>query len=139
MTNATTELVPIDEVAQRLGLRASAIRYYEERGLIAPAPRHSGRRWYRPADIRRLAIIQSWQESGLMSLEEIGEILAGPTAARQWKQVVEDRLEALRRRSHGWRRHGTSSSTSPTSTTTRPTAARTTKRSSGNGTGRTTT
>ena len=41
-------LLPIDEVARRLGIRASAIRYYEDRGLIGPASRHSGRRWYGP-------------------------------------------------------------------------------------------
>jgi MerR family transcriptional regulator, copper efflux regulator len=90
------ELVPIDVVARRLGLRASAIRYYEERGLLEPVSRHSGRRWYGPAEIRRLAIIQYWQESGLMSLGEIADILAGPAATKQWRQVVEDRIEALR-------------------------------------------
>jgi MerR family copper efflux transcriptional regulator len=89
-------LVPIDAVARRLGLRASAIRYYEERGLLDPVSRHSGRRWYGPAEIRRLAIIRYWQESGLMSLDEIGEILAGPRATRRWRQVVEDRIDALR-------------------------------------------
>jgi DNA-binding transcriptional MerR regulator len=44
-----------------------------------------------------LAIIRYWQEAGLLSLEEIGDILAGPTANRAWKKVVEDRLEALTR------------------------------------------
>lgn len=90
-----TELVPIDEVARRLGLRASAIRYYEQRGLVQPASRHSGRRWYGAAEVRRLAIIQHWQDAGRMSLEEIGGILAGPTANRGWGQVVADRIEAL--------------------------------------------
>jgi MerR family transcriptional regulator, copper efflux regulator len=90
------ELVPIDAVARRLGLRASAIRYYEERGLLKPAVRHSGRRWYGPAEVRRLAIIRYWQESGLMSLEEIGYILAGSASSRGWTQVVEERIEALR-------------------------------------------
>jgi hypothetical protein len=33
----TTALVPINEVARQFGLRASAIRHYEERGLLAPA------------------------------------------------------------------------------------------------------
>src|ERR1700733_6174997 len=75
-------LPPIDEVARRLGLRASAIRYYEERGLVRPASRQAGRRWYGPDEIRRLAIILYWQRYGLMSLEEIGDILAGPTATR---------------------------------------------------------
>jgi MerR family copper efflux transcriptional regulator len=99
MANPTidgSELVPIDQVARQLGLRASAIRYYEERGLIEPSLRHSGRRWYGAAEIRRLAIIQYWQQSGLMSLEEIAEILAGPTTSSHWRQVVERRIEALR-------------------------------------------
>ena len=90
------DLVPIDEVARSLGLRASAIRYYEERGLVHPASRQAGRRWYGPDEIRRLAIIVYWQRSGLMSLEEIGDILAGPAATRGWAQIVQDRIEALR-------------------------------------------
>jgi DNA-binding transcriptional MerR regulator len=90
-----TGLVPIDEVARGLGLRASAIRYYEQRGLVLPASRHSGRRWYGTAEVRRLAIIQHWQDAGRMSLEQIGDILAGPTANRGWAQVVADRIDAL--------------------------------------------
>jgi DNA-binding transcriptional MerR regulator len=90
------ELTPIDEVARRLGLRASAIRYYEERGLVAPLSRHAGRRWYGTAEIRRLAIIQYWQRFAMMSLDEIGEILAGPAATRGWSEIVRERSAALR-------------------------------------------
>jgi MerR family copper efflux transcriptional regulator len=89
-------LVPIDELARRFGLRASAVRYYEERGLLSPVSRHSGRRWYGAAEIRRLAIIRYWQESGLMSLEEIADMLAGPGPGRSWRQVLEERVKALR-------------------------------------------
>src|ERR1700722_18584132 len=39
---AVADLVPIEEVARRLGLRASAIRYYEERGLVRPSARRAG-------------------------------------------------------------------------------------------------
>jgi MerR family transcriptional regulator, copper efflux regulator len=91
-----TELIPIDEVARRLGIRASAIRYYEERGLVQSLSRHSGRRWYGPTGIRRLAIIQYWQRFGLMSLDEIRDILAGPGTTRGWAQIVQDRIDALR-------------------------------------------
>jgi DNA-binding transcriptional MerR regulator len=91
-----TGLAPIDEVARHLGLRASAIRYYEERGLVTPASRRAGRRWYGPDEIRRLAVIQYWQQAGLMSLEEIGDILAGPDGTRGWAQIVTDRIESLR-------------------------------------------
>lgn len=98
MTTDTTDnaaLVPIDEVARRLGIRASAIRYYEERGLVRPLSRQSGRRWYDPSAIRRLAIILFWQEYALMSLDEIGEILAGSGATRGWAEIVRSRIDAL--------------------------------------------
>jgi MerR family transcriptional regulator, copper efflux regulator len=101
MTTSTadvSDLVPIDEVARRLGLRSSAIRYYEERGLVTPVARHAGRRWYGPVEIRRLAIIRYWQSSGLMSLDQIGDILDGPGATPSWTQVVEDHIETLRDR-----------------------------------------
>ena len=88
-------LLPIDEVARRLGMRASAIRYYKERGLITPVSRHSGRRWYGPAEVRRLAVIRYWQQSGLMSLAEIADILAGPEHSQRWDQILADRIAAL--------------------------------------------
>lgn len=91
----TSDLVPIDEVARRFGIRASTIRYYEERGLLDPVSRHSGRRWYGTHELRRLAIIRYWQESGLMSLDDIGEILAGPEHAERWGQVVDEQLRSL--------------------------------------------
>jgi DNA-binding transcriptional MerR regulator len=94
-TPADANLEAIDVVARRLRLRASAIRYYEERGLLTPASRHAGQRWYGPTEIRRLAIIQYWQRYGLMSLDEIGDILAGPAAGRRWGQVVRDRIDSL--------------------------------------------
>jgi MerR family copper efflux transcriptional regulator len=94
-TATEEELVPIDEVARRLGLRASAIRYYEDRGLVTPVSRRSGRRWYGPSEIRRLAIILYWQEYALMSLEEIGEILAGSRSTRGWAEIVQSRIYAL--------------------------------------------
>jgi MerR family transcriptional regulator, copper efflux regulator len=84
-------------VARRLGIRSSAIRYYEQRGLLEPVSRHSGRRWYGAAEVRRLAIIRYWQESGLMSLDEIAEILARQ-GAREWKVVLEERIAALNSR-----------------------------------------
>jgi MerR family transcriptional regulator, copper efflux regulator len=92
---AEDELVPIEEVARRFGVRASALRYYERRGLLEPTVRRAGRRWYGQAELRRLAIIGFWQRSGLLSLEEIADILGGPSQNRGWKQIVSDRREAL--------------------------------------------
>jgi MerR family transcriptional regulator, copper efflux regulator len=92
---ADDELVPIDEVARRFGVQASALRYYERRGLLEPAARQAGRRWYGRAELRRLAIIGFWQQSGLMSLDDIAAVLAGPEHSRGWKQIVSDRRVAL--------------------------------------------
>jgi len=91
----TGELVPIDKVARRFGLAASALRYYERRGLLEPASRHGGRRWYGRTGLRRLAIIAFWQQSALMSLDQISTLLEGPSAAGQWKQIVGERRQAL--------------------------------------------
>ena len=91
-------LVPIDEVARRFGIRASTIRYYEERGLLEPVSRHSGRRWYGDGELRRLAIIRYWQNAGLMSLDDIGEILAGPDRTDRWQQLIDRQLRSLEER-----------------------------------------
>jgi MerR family transcriptional regulator, copper efflux regulator len=91
----TDALVPIDEVARRFGLAASALRYYERRGLLQPASRHAGRRWYGRAELRRLAVIAFWQQSALMSLDQITALLDGPSAAGPWKQIVNERRQAL--------------------------------------------
>ena len=89
------DLIPIDEVARRLGLRASAIRYYGERGLVEPRSRHSGRRWYGEAEVRRLAIIRFWQDSGLMSLNEIAQLLSGDDSEDTWPTLVRRQVSSL--------------------------------------------
>jgi hypothetical protein len=43
-----------------------------------------------------LAIIRYWQSSGLMSLEQFADILAGPETTRGWTQIVEERVNSLR-------------------------------------------
>jgi len=88
------DLVPIDEVARAFGLNASALRYYEERGLVTPSARRAGRRWYGREQVRRVGAIQFWQRSGLLRLDEIGEILDG-TPTRPWDEVLGHRLADL--------------------------------------------
>lgn len=85
-------MVPIGELASRLGLRASALRYYERRGLLAALPRTGGRRAYDPESVRRLAFIGMSREAGL-SLDEISLLLsARGTASRE---VVIRRLRTI--------------------------------------------
>ncbi|WP_051839746.1 MerR family transcriptional regulator [Streptomyces sp. NRRL F-5126] len=87
--------VPIDEAARAFGIRASALRYYERRGLLEPATQRGGRRWYTPAALHRLAVITFWQRSGLMSLDQIAALLDNSTEPGRWRHVVTERRAAL--------------------------------------------
>ena len=64
-------LLPIGEVARRSGVASSALRFYEQRGLISSERVGSGHRRYPRPVLRRIAFIVFAQRIGL-TLEEIG-------------------------------------------------------------------
>jgi DNA-binding transcriptional MerR regulator len=69
----------IGELARRVGLSTSAVRYYEKEGLIAPVPRtDTGYRLYGTEVVGRLQFLLRAKALGL-SLREVGELLASPT------------------------------------------------------------
>src|ERR1700756_3174702 len=68
-------LLTISEVSRRSGVAASALRFYEERGLIKSERAGSGHRRYPRAVLRRIAFIVFAQRMGL-TLEEVGAELA---------------------------------------------------------------
>lgn len=68
-------ILTISEVAKRTGVAASALRYYEERGLIKSERADSGHRRYSRATLRRIAFITFAQRVGL-SLDEISNELS---------------------------------------------------------------
>jgi MerR family redox-sensitive transcriptional activator SoxR len=68
-------LITISEVSRRSGVAASALRFYEERGLIESERAGSGHRRYPRAVLRRIAFIVFAQRIGL-TLDEIGTELA---------------------------------------------------------------
>jgi MerR family redox-sensitive transcriptional activator SoxR len=70
-----SELLTIADVSRRSGVAASALRYYEERSLIASERAGSGHRRYRRPVLRRIAFIVFAQRVGL-TLEEIAGELA---------------------------------------------------------------
>jgi MerR family redox-sensitive transcriptional activator SoxR len=102
------KLLTIGELARRTGVAASALRFYEQRGLIE-AERNPGghRRFARPV-IRRVAFIVFAQRVGL-SLEEIGAELARLPAdraprredwsklSRTWSSRIDERIAELER------------------------------------------
>lgn len=72
-----SEVVPqlaIGDVAARVGMNTSRIRYYETRGLLPVPERTAGKRVYTEEVFRRLAIIDAAQRVGF-TLEEIRDLL----------------------------------------------------------------
>lgn len=63
----------IGQLADRTGLAVSAIRFYEEKGLVAPLRNAGGQRRYDRADIRRLSFVMISQQLGF-SLSEIADL-----------------------------------------------------------------
>lgn len=92
--------LPIGEVARRSGLRASAIRFYEERGLLPRVEREGGRRIYGEEVLDRLAVIELAKRSGF-TLAEIRGLLVGldrgGSAALHWRAAAGPKLAALDR------------------------------------------
>jgi len=86
-------LLPIGEVASRAGLRPSALRYYEEVGLVSPATRIGGRRYFNPSVLDRLGLIALCQDTGF-TVAEIVEILGvrGKQGRARWHEHTERKL-----------------------------------------------
>jgi MerR family transcriptional regulator, redox-sensitive transcriptional activator SoxR len=90
----------IGEIARKCDLRTSAIRYYEEVGLLPKPPRAGGQRVYGTDAIHRIAFIQFAQQAGF-TLAEIG-LLSGtgasarPLSARMRKLAAEKIQEVQR-------------------------------------------
>ncbi len=100
----------IGQLAERAGVATSAIRFYEERGLVRSRRTTGNQRRYEQAELRRIAFIRTAQRVGL-TLDEIADSLAtlpeGRTPnkadwtrlSRTWRPRLDDqirRIELLR-------------------------------------------
>ncbi|AOL94427.1 redox-sensitive transcriptional activator SoxR [Porphyrobacter sp. LM 6] len=97
-----SDLVPIGEIARRTGLSVSAIRFYEERGLIEPMRTGGNQRRFLRSDIRRLSFILIAQRLGLTLGEieaELAKLPQGRTpTAKDWQAISRAIRDVLDRR-----------------------------------------
>lgn len=105
-------ILTISEVSRRSGVASSALRYYEERGLITSDRAGSGHRRYSRSVLRRIAFIVFAQRIGL-SLDEISAELAKLPTARiptrkdwsrlssKWMKRIDERMAELQRLKKG--------------------------------------
>ena len=88
----------ISEVARQVGLQPSAIRYYEQIGLLPPAQRVSGQRRYDATALYRLAVVQRARQLGF-TLDEIRQLFFGfrsvGRASERWEDLSRRKLSEL--------------------------------------------
>lgn len=87
----------IGEVADRVGLKTSALRYYERAGLLPPAERVGGKRRYGPEAVELLLLIRFCQQVGF-TLAEVGALLTPPTRKQtkeKWRELVDTKVSQL--------------------------------------------
>jgi MerR family redox-sensitive transcriptional activator SoxR len=100
------EYLTIGELAARAGVATSALRYYEDRGLISAERTDGNQRRYQRSTLRTVSVIRAAQEVGL-TLAEIEEALESlpdsrtPTKAdwaklaRGWRSQLDARIHEL--------------------------------------------
>jgi MerR family redox-sensitive transcriptional activator SoxR len=90
----------IGEVARRVGLSTSALRYYESLGLLPAPERASGRRRYDQDALDRLAMIDVAQRAGF-TLREVRVLLGGLQAdtppTQEWRELAQAKLDEIER------------------------------------------
>lgn len=101
-----TDLLTIGDLAERTGLSISAIRFYEDKGLVHPGRNAGGQRRFLRADIRRLSFVLVAQEFGF-SIAEIAAQLKrlpegrAPTKAdwtkisREFRSHLDERIARM--------------------------------------------
>ena len=92
----------IGQLAERVGVSVSAMRFYEAKGLVHPMRNEGGQRRYRRSDIRRISFVLIAQQIGL-TIEEIrGKLDALPEGRNptreDWSRMSRGFREELDRR-----------------------------------------
>jgi MerR family redox-sensitive transcriptional activator SoxR len=91
-------LLSISEVARQIGLRPSAIRYYEQIGILPTAQRVSGQRRYDATVLHRLIVIQRARQTGF-TLGEIKQLFfgfrAGTPPSIRWQKLKKRKIIEL--------------------------------------------
>jgi DNA-binding transcriptional MerR regulator len=87
----------IAEVAQRSGIPASTLRFYEEKGLIRSIGRRGLRRLFAPGVLERLALIAVGRVAGF-SLDEIARMWAPDGRPRIDRQMLAEKADELEKK-----------------------------------------
>lgn len=93
------KFLDIGEVAAKTGIRPSALRYYEDVGLISPVSRHGLRRQFPPEVLLQLRLITMGKSAGF-SLEEIAGMFGRNGLPDLPRAVLHQRADDIDRQIH---------------------------------------
>ncbi|HVV14647.1 MerR family transcriptional regulator [Amycolatopsis sp.] len=96
-TERAPALLSIGQLADRTGVPATTLRYYDELGLVRPASRAAGRRRYAASAVRDVGLILCFREIGF-SLAELARFVAGERDGRQ--EMIDRKLAELAEQQH---------------------------------------
>ena len=88
------EFLSIGQLSIRTGIAPSALRYWEELGLLRPATRVSGRRQYSPEAVKEVGVILFLQELGF-SLVEIKRLIRHRSSSPAWRALAKRKAAEL--------------------------------------------
>ncbi|WP_165485541.1 MerR family transcriptional regulator [Protofrankia symbiont of Coriaria ruscifolia] len=88
-------LITIGELARRAGVSASALRYYEEVGLLVAPVRVSGQRRYPESAARLVATIQLYSDAGFTLAEQKALMASHERGPGEWRRLARRKLAEL--------------------------------------------
>ena len=91
-------VLTIGELARRTGVRPSALRFYEQAGILPPPNRVAGRRRYDARAIRLVEVLRFAQQAGF-TLAEIRRLFhadsTGAAPSKRWQKLAHAKLREL--------------------------------------------
>ena len=97
-SSSTPTLLSIGELAGRTGVPSSALRYYDQLGLVRPAARESGRRRYAVSAVAEVGVVRFFRDVGF-TLTEITSLLAADEQGSR-QELIDRKLAEFTERQH---------------------------------------
>jgi DNA-binding transcriptional MerR regulator len=88
-------VITIGELAERTGVPTSALRYYDELGLVRPVRREGGQRRYDTAAVRQVGVVLLLRDIGF-TLAQIAQLLTDrPRRKSTWGRLAREKITEL--------------------------------------------
>ncbi|MFH9072559.1 MerR family transcriptional regulator [Streptomyces alboflavus] len=91
------DAVHIGAAAALYGLAPSAVRWWEQQGVLDPPAREGGKRLYDDTDLRRIGLVYLCCVVGRMPLDQAAVVASGRATRRAWQDAVDAQLVQVER------------------------------------------